>query len=521
MRDTLCVTSPKNARAVVVVGTQWGDEGKGKVVDQYSSQADVIVRYQGGNNAGHTLVIGDTKYVLHMVHSGITNLEAKLVIAAGCVVNLEKTNLELEQLPEQFGVKRRLYVDPNTNIITPMQIAEDVARENGGKGVGSTRNGIGPCYEDRVGRRAVTFGDFAHHEQKARQMLEKQAEHWEFTGSVDAVFHELKQEVQPLLENLVNVPSMLREAYEQGKKILFEGAQGTLLDLYCGTYPNVTSSNTIAGGACVGTGIGPTMITDVVGIVKLLESRVGDGGFPTELVDERKQKKEVLDFVCQQEGLSLSDFERLSDRRKVELRQQWSSKYELPEHYRFVLEHLEEADAFAQSKEIPAPLREKLLNIYRDENPLTAYQHILGMFFMQVGQEYGATTGRPRRTGWLDLIALKHAVTVNGLTGLALTKLDCLGDLPFVKVGMAYEYAGEVHQEFSSHFVDEAKPLYQRLEGWSAAAVRSAQSFEELPAAAQEYVNVIANATKVPIYALGTGPERSQVIELYNPFNER
>ena len=185
------------------------------------------------------------------------------------------------------------------------------------------------------------------------------------------------------------------------------------------------------------------------------------------------------------------------------------------------MQHLEEADAFAQGKEIPLGIQEKLLNIYQDENPLAVYQHILGMFFMQVGQEYGATTGRPRRTGWLDLVALRHAVTVNGLTGLVLTKLDCLGDLPFVKIGMAYEYGGEVHQEFSSHFVDEAKPIYQRMEGWSSAEVRAAHSFKELPAAAQAYINVITDVTKVPIYALGTGAERSQVIELYNPFSEK
>ncbi len=542
---------PEESKSVVIVGTAWGDEGKGKEVDRYVDLADLIVRYNGGGNAGHTLVINGDKYILHVIPSGIMNLEADILLGDGVVVSPNEIITELDELhgktvtvdgvTKPLDLENRLYVSENTDIITPLHLEEDVSHEVSGNGVGSTRNGIRPAYEDRAGRRAVTYGDIIHRPEVAQEMLEKQVRHWRYgkksrvgdkrvTREARKIFKDLEKQVNELLRRgiqFVDGSKKIDLARDDNKNIIYEGAQGTFLDVKHGTYRYVTSSHPIAGGACTGAGVGPGTLDDIVGIVKLTMTRVGDGPFPSELVNENLQKKELMDYLCENEGISIEDFNQLETADQRRIRKHWASEYSLSSDYQFIVDNMIEV---ATNLEYDGVTGRILSILHETQDRLSsanneqefflqdAYNHILGMATMVKAQEYGATTGRPRRTGWLDIASLRHAVRVNGLTGLALTKLDCLGDFEEVKILTHYTVDGEVHKEIPLYQLDKAVAHYETLAGWDSKEVEKARTFEELPENARKYVTRIAELTGVRIYSIGVGPGREQTIELHNPF---
>lgn len=421
---------------LVVVGAQWGDEGKGKVVDVLASSADYVVRYQGGANAGHTLVVNGQKTVLHLVPSGILHADTKCVIASGVVVDIEGLVKEIEALKKNGYLQNdsQLMISDACTVILPYHKALDGGREKSlsDQKIGTTGKGIGPAYEDRASRRGLILGDLFDESSlkdkleltlKEKNLLLKSLyDHPGFTAE------DMMAWIKPLAGKLAEFRSqeishLVHRSIKSGKKVLFEGAQGTLLDVYHGTYPFVTSSSTVAGSACIGTGIGPTSISKVIGIMKAYTTRVGSGPFPTELADETGEKMRSL------------------------------------------------------------------------------------------GHEFGATTGRPRRCGWLDLPALKYAVRVNGITNLALIKMDVLSGFDKIGVCTAYEIDGKVTTDFPLRAEDlaKAKPVIEYLPGWKEDLTRLT-NLKDLPRTATSYIDFIGNQLAAPIDVISVGPGREQTL---------
>ncbi|WP_193015644.1 adenylosuccinate synthase [Proteus sp. FME41] len=427
---------------VVVLGTQWGDEGKGKIVDLLTERAKYVVRYQGGHNAGHTLVINGEKTVLHLIPSGILRENVVSIIANGVVLSPEALMKEMTQLEDRgIPVRSRLLLSEACPLILPYHIALDNAREKarGEKAIGTTGRGIGPAYEDKVARRGLRVGDLFDKKafaQKLKEIIEYhnfqlvnyyQVEPVDYQKTLDEVMA-----IADILTGMVvDVSDLLYKATQNGELVMFEGAQGTLLDIDHGTYPYVTSSNTTAGGVATGSGLGPRYVGYVLGIIKAYSTRVGAGPFPTELFDE------VGDF-----------------------------------------------------------LREK-------------------------GQEFGATTGRSRRTGWLDIIAIRRAVQINSLSGFCMTKLDVLDGLKEVKLCVGYRLPnGEVIDTtpLAADDWEGIEPIYESMPGWSEVTF-GMKDHAQLPQAALNYIKRVEELTGVPVDIVSTGPDRSETIILRHPFD--
>jgi len=416
----------------VVVGAQWGDEGKGKIVDLLAERSRWVVRYQGGNNAGHTLVVNGRKVILHLVPSGILQEGCTCVIGNGVVVDPGVLLHELDTLAAGGNPvdPSRLVLSTEAHLILPWHRALDRAREQalGDRRIGTTGRGIGPAYEDKVGRRGLRVADLFDREALAARVGELLPDHnrrlveWygEAPISLEATLAELDAAGERLRPYARPATRLLFEAWKRAEPILFEGAQGTFLDVDHGTYPFVTSSNTVAGSACAGAGIGPTAIDEVIGIAKAYSTRVGAGPFPTELDDA------------------------------------------------------------------------------------------LGARIREVGHEFGATTGRPRRCGWLDTMLLRHAVMVNGLTSLALTKLDVLTGLGPLKIGLAYRGLEDVPAGAAG--LSRVEVDYEEVEGWTQ-DLSGVRAWGDLPGAVRDYVGRVEELVGVPIRLLGVGPGREAVIE--------
>jgi len=423
--------------ALVVVGAQWGDEGKGKVVDLYAPYADLVVRYAGGANAGHTLVVGGEKQILHLIPSGILHEQTRCVVGQGTVIDPAVFLKEIEALNERgIATQGRLLVSQRAHVVLPHhKLIDELREKKSGGAIGTTKRGIGPCYEDKVARRGVRMGDLLHAE-RLRRNLDANLECWrpvaeDLGGTLPTTDDIVRQyaELGELLRAYIgDAAAIVRASIQAGEKILLEGAQGTMLDIDNGTYPFVTSSNAVAGGACAGAGIGPTHIRSAIGIAKAYTTRVGGGPFPTELDNETGQ--------------------RLRD----------------------------------------------------------------------AGAEYGSTTGRPRRCGWLDLVALRHAVAVNGLSELAITKLDVLSALPELEICVAYELDGERLTYPPYERVEAVQPIYETLEGWSE-DLTSCRSRADLPPAAQRYLARIEREVGCRVGVVSVGPDRADTADLRDPFN--
>jgi adenylosuccinate synthase len=424
---------------VVIVGAQWGDEGKGKIVDIYTEFAEVVVRYAGGPNAGHTLVVGDDKLVVRLLPSGILRPQTRCVLAQGMVIDPEVLLGEVDELIRRGhrDVEKRLCVSDRAHLILPYHVLVDTLREAAPGGIGTTKKGIGPAYEDKARRTGVRAGDLrdpVRLGERVRAALEAWAPTIRHLGgevpSAEEILKKLEASTPRVVALLANTSQIVDAAVRAGKRVMLEGAQGTLLDIDHGTYPFVTSSSAVAGGASIGVGIGPNRISSVLGITKAYATRVGSGPFPTELNDGDGQ-------------------------------------------------HLRE-----------------------------------------VGAEFGSVTGRPRRTGWLDLPALRYAARVNGIDGLALTKLDVLTGLSRILVCVAYDTPEGRSDEFPIDLLDvpgAAKPVYEEMTGWSE-KLDGVRVLDELPKAARTYVRFLEEAAKVPLYLLSVGPRRSETIVLHNPF---
>jgi len=424
-----------------VIGAQWGDEGKGKIVDIYSEFADTIVRPTGGNNAGHTLVVRGEKFIFHLIPSGILHPGKRCVISNGVVVDPKVLLQEIDRLKERgyLADDGQLKLGLLANVILPYHILLDKVREErlGQRKIGTTARGIGPCYEDKIARVGIRVCDLVHpetFEEKLRANLElKNFLLKQYFGAEEIPFRQTYEDFlacgERLKPHLVDTSLFINAEIQQGAKILFEGAQGTMLDVDHGTYPFVTSSNTTAGGACTGSGVGPTKIGSVVGVTKAYATRVGGGPFPTELFDE--------------------DGQAIRDR----------------------------------------------------------------------GYEYGSTTGRPRRCGWFDAPVVRYAGRLNGLSALALTKLDVLTGLPRLKVCVAYEVEGVRRDEvpLSLAEFEGAKPVYEELEGWKE-DVTQARELGDLPKPAQRYVRMLEEVSGIEISLVSVGPDRNETIIRRNPF---
>ena len=425
---------------VVIVGTQWGDEGKGKIVDLLAEKADMVVRFQGGNNAGHTMVVKGEQFIFHLLPSGM--LQGRTcVIGNGVVVDPAVLIEEIDRLqgkgfevsPEKFKISDRAH------LIMPYHRRLDHARENkkGDKKIGTTGRGIGPAYEDKATRRGIRFVDLlnpALFEEKVRTILDEKnfyLKNYFNTDTLDA--DRILSEYRPYAERLApfvdNVSVVIDSAVRDGQQVLFEGAQGTHLDIDHGTYPYVTSSSTLAGNACCGSGIGPSKLDAAIGIVKAYTTRVGAGPFPTELFDD------------------------VGDR-----------------------------------------IQEK-------------------------GAEFGATTGRRRRCGWLDTVLLRNAARLNGLTGLAITKLDVLDGLAELKICTAYEYNGRTIEHFPADLdvLAQCKPVYETMPGWPEAIIET-RNYDDLPENTRRYLERVASLTETPIDIVSVGPDREKTMVLKNPF---
>lgn len=425
---------------VVVIGTQWGDEGKGKVVDLLTDRAAAVVRFQGGHNAGHTLVIDGAKTILHLVPSGILRAGVRCLIGNGVVLSPAALLEEMGML-ERAGVpvRQRLGISAACPLILPYHIALDHARElaRGAKAIGTTGRGIGPAYEDKASRRGIRLGELldpALFADRLREVLDYHnfsLGHYFKAKTLDyqAVLEETLAQGEQLRDLVVDVPGELHGLRAAGANVLFEGAQGSLLDIDHGTYPYVTSSTTTAGGACSGSGVGPRDLDYILGIVKAYTTRVGGGPFPTELFD--------------------ANADRLGAR----------------------------------------------------------------------GQEFGATTGRKRRCGWLDMVALRRAFAVNSVTGLCITKLDVLDGMETIKICVAYEVDGEeLHSPpVGADALARCRPRYLELDGWAESTL-GATDVGALPAKARAYLETIERLSGLPIDLISTGPDRSQTLVRRHPF---
>lgn len=428
------------SKNVVILGTQWGDEGKGKIVDLLTDQADIVARFQGGHNAGHTLVIDGEKTVLHLIPSGILRDQVKCLIGNGVVISPAALLKEIAELEEKnVPVRDRLRLSPACPLILPYHVAMDQAREiaRGKSKIGTTGRGIGPAYEDKVARRGVRLGDLLYpqrFEAKLKEVMDLynfQLVEYYKTDAVDfqQVLDETMDMAQQIIPMIDDVTGILHDHREQGKNILFEGAQGSLLDVDHGTYPFVTSSNTTAGGTATGSGVGPLYLDYVLGITKAYTTRVGSGPFPTELFDK-------------------------------------------------VGEHLAEK-----------------------------------------GHEFGATTGRARRCGWFDAVALRQAVRINSISGICLTKLDVLDGLETIKVCTSYQTksGGNALAPTDAEDYENLVPVYEELPGWSESTL-GAKDLDALPENARAYITRIQELVGAPIDIISTGPDRVETIVLRHTF---
>jgi adenylosuccinate synthase len=421
--------------ATIVLGAQWGDEGKGRVVDYFAETADYVVRYQGGNNAGHTIIVGEQKLALSLIPSGIHYPDCTPVIASGTVIDPAVLLAEMDMLSEKNLDTSRVRLSSNAHLIMPYHRKLDAAIERylGQNQIGTTKKGIGPAYTDKYSRFGIRVQDlfdpkiFAEKVEAALEEKNKILPRVYNTLPMDAdeIVSEYLGYAERLRPLVTDTSLLLHEALREGKNVLFEGAQGTLLDVDHGTYPFVTSSNPTAGGAVVGSGIGPKAIDEIVGVAKAYISRVGTGPFPTELHDE------------------------------------------------------------------------------------------VGDTMIELGGEYGTVTGRRRRCGWLDLVALRYAVRVNSLTKIFLTKMDILSAFDTIKVATAYRSGDERYDDFPSQqsVLYHCEPIYEELEGWGD-DITGVREFGDLPKAARSYVDYVQEATEAKIGWVSVGPERSQLIEI-------
>lgn len=417
----------------VVVGTQWGDEGKGKTIDLLACKSDVVVRTSGGNNAGHTVIVGDEVYKLHIIPSGILYPETLCLIGNGVVVDPKVLLEEMDGLIARGVTCENLRVDPRAHVIMPYHLRLDALREaaRGKNDIGTTLRGIGPCYMDkaeRCGLRICDLADEKRFAEKARAAVA--AKNREITGvfggepmDAEAVISEYSEYGKRIKKYVADCSVITFEAIKSGKEVLFEGAQGTLLDLDVGTYPYVTSSHPVSGGVCIGVGVGPTLIDEVIGVGKAYTTRVGKGAFPTELFDET------------------------------------------------------------------------------------------GELIRNRGGEFGTTTGRPRRTGWFDAVIMRFAVRVNGLTGVAINKLDTLSGIGDIKICRAYSIDGAETENFPPDLaeLERCEPVYTVLPGWDE-DISGCTSFDELPENARRYITEIEKLIGCKITMVGVGPKRSQMI---------
>lgn len=429
------------SKNVVVIGTQWGDEGKGKVVDLLTDRASAVVRFQGGHNAGHTLVIKGQKTVLHLIPSGILREGVTCFIGNGVVVSPEALLDEIRMLESKnVPARERLKISAACPLILPYHVVLDVAREKarGKAAIGTTGRGIGPAYEDKVSRRGLRLEDLFHPERFATK-LEEVLEYHNFMlqhyFKVEPVSYQkvlddslaAAEQIKPLV---VDVPEWLNACQKRGEDVLFEGAQGSLLDIDHGTYPFVTSSNTTAGSAATGSGVGPCDLDYVLGITKAYTTRVGSGPFPTELFDET------------------------------------------------------------------------------------------GAHLAKRGNEFGSTTGRPRRCGWFDAVALRRSIQINSVSGLCITKMDVLDGLKSIQVCVSYQCDGEksVAQPLSAEAFASCEPVYMELPGWEGSTV-GVKRYADLPANARAYLERISEVVEAPIDIISTGPDRDETIVLRHPFD--
>lgn len=425
---------------VIIVGAQWGDEGKGKIVDYLSEKADVIARYQGGNNAGHTVVINNEKFIFHLIPSGILHEGKICLIGNGVVVDPSVLLEEINRLKKKgIKVDEKLYLSKNAHLIMPYHRAIDneSERSKGAKKIGTTGRGIGPAYADKMARTGIRVVDLLQpsvFKEKLKTNLTNINFLLENLYKVpglgeEVIFSEYMGYAEKLSEYIADTDIIINRMISDNRNILFEGAQGTLLDVDHGTYPYVTSSNATAGGACTGLGVGPTKISKVLGVSKAYTTRVGSGPFPTEIKD------------------SLGDM-----------------------------------------------LREK-------------------------GGEYGATTGRPRRCGWLDMVVLKHSARINGLTGIVITKLDVLDDLKTIKICTSYKYKGKTYEDLPKeiNIIEECEPLYKEVEGWNTSTVGT-RYFDKLPEAAQTYIKEIETMLGLEVQLISTGQKRDETIQIKEIF---
>ena len=425
---------------VVIIGTQWGDEGKGKVVDLLTDKADAVVRFQGGHNAGHTLVIDGNQTVLHLIPSGILRENVRCLIGNGVVLSPSALLKEIAELEASgLNVNSRLGLSESCTLILPYHIALDQARElaRGKKAIGTTGRGIGPAYEDKVSRRGIRLGemmDTGHFKERLREVMDYHnfaLEHFYKQAPVDyqEVLDECLVQADKLRDLVEDVPGALHRLRKEGKSVMYEGAQGALLDIDHGTYPYVTSSNTTSGGAATGTGTGPRELDYVLGIVKAYTTRVGAGPFPTGLFDD--------------------DGEHLG------------------------------------------------VN----------------------GHEFGATTGRKRRCGWLDTVALRRSLEINSVTGMCITKLDVLDGLETLKICVGYRFDGEEIQipPAGADKFERCEPIYIELPGWQESTV-GIKSYDELPENAKSYLRKVEELCEAPVDIISTGPDREETIVLRHPF---
>lgn len=422
-------------KTVIVVGCQWGDEGKGKVVDLLAEKADIIARFQGGANAGHTILAEGKKFILHLIPSGIIHGGKVCYIGNGVVLDPYALIEEIEALRKQnINIEGRLFISPATNLVMPYHKLIDCTDEKrrGGDGIGTTLRGIGPAYRDKVDRCGIRMSDLLEPERLRRRLeIHKKVKGEYFSGSnderadIDKTFGDLMALAPVLIPMITDVSLALAKHRKAGKNILLEGAQGAMLDIDLGTYPYTTSSNTTVGGALTGLGIGPRAIDEVVGVVKAYTTRVGSGPFPTELVDDT------------------------------------------------------------------------------------------GLLLREKGGEFGATTGRPRRTGWLDLVALRYACRINEVSKLAITKLDVLDHLDSIKVAVAYDLNGAKLNEMplDPNALWHLKPVYRDFAGWKSSTV-GITDFGKLPPGAREYLEFVSRELNAALGLVSTGASREQTIQL-------
>ena len=405
----------------IVVGAQWGDEGKGKIIDMLAADADIIIRYQGGNNAGHTVVVGQNEFILHLIPSGILHKGKTCIIGNGVVIDPEALLKEIDMLRGKgIKVDGNLFISEAAHVIFPYHKVIDKRR---GAKIGTTGRGIGPCYVDKMARCGIRMADLVNAETLRRKLQANLEDSKEF--DFKKIYGQYLEYGRKIKGYLTNVPVLLGKAIAKKKRILFEGAQGTLLDIDHGTYPYVTSSNATAGGALTGTGVGPTAIDKVMGVVKAYTTRVGEGPFPTQFEDDLMEK-----------------------------------------------------------------IRSK-------------------------GKEFGATTGRPRRCGWFDAIIVRHAVIVNGLSEIAVTKLDVLDEMEKIKICTGYKYKGKIYRDFPADIdmLSNCGLIYEELQGWMQDTT-GVTKFQDLPKNAKAYLKRLSKLLDVKIGIVSVGSKRRQAFKV-------